>query len=256
MNAVILDPWQADSVGAPDDVRRLTVDDLVEREREGGNPFGPFHRSWLMNRSPEKVRRLIELARLRPDLVGMPAPSFAGFSGGIVANPSSFTAVSASATETQFWVPAIWTPIPADSMYAGQVYRSMCGGVFTSTGTQGLLTFTPRYGQSSTVGNNVSGGASNITAPPASLTKQAWYSEFNWTVRALGLAASGATVTGNGFALVQGAAAATGIVYVIGGTVAATIDNTAASGYVLDLTISVASQSYTCQWVTPCQALN
>jgi hypothetical protein len=44
--------------------------------------------------------------------------------------------------------------------------------------------------------------------------------------------------------------------YVMGGTVATTIDSTAASGLIVSLTISVASQSYTCQWVTPVRSYN
>jgi len=254
MRGLVLDQRQAEI--APDTIRRLTIDDLIEREQDSGVPFGPFHRSWLLERAPEKVRRQLELAAKHPDMVGMPAPSFTGLEGQTVANPSSFTAVTASATETNLWVPAIWTPIPANSMYAGKIYNIKFGGVFTSTATQGLLTWTPRAGQSATPSSNVTLGASNVTAPPASLTGQAWYGEFTLTVRALGLAASGATVTGNGFVVVQGAAAATGIVYVIGGAVPTSIDNTAASGMIVSLTISVASQSYTCQWVTPVRSYN
>ncbi len=114
---------------------------------------------------------------------------------------------------------------------------------------QGVLTWTPRCGQSSTPSSNVTLGASNATAPPASLTTQAWYGEFTLGIRTIGLAASGATGTGNGFVVVQGAAAATGIMYVMGGSVPTTLDNTAATGLIVSLTISVASQSYTCQWV-------
>jgi hypothetical protein len=163
--------------------------------------------------------------------------------------PASFTAVTASATETNLWTPAIWTPITANDMRSGKSYICSFGGVFTSTATQGVLTWTPRVGQSATPASNVTLGASNATAPPASLTGQAWYGQFEFGLRTIGLAASGATGTGNGFVIVQGAAAATGVMYVMGGTVATTIDNTAATGFIVSLTISVASQSYTCQWV-------
>lgn len=246
----ILNPRQPEYEGLPRDLQRLTAEDIIEREIANGQALGPFHRSWLLERAPEKVRRNLELARERPYLIGADA-GYAALEGQISANPSSFTAVTASATETQLWVPAIWTPIPANSMRAGKVYRIAFGGVFSSTATQGVLTWTPRVGQSATVGTNVTLGASNATAPAASLTTQAWYGEFTMVVRTLGLAAAGATVTGNGFVLTQGVAAATGTVYVTGGAVPATADNTAASGIIVSLTISVASQSYTCQWVTP-----
>jgi hypothetical protein len=234
----------------------LTLEDIIDKEIEGGNAFGPFHRNWLIDRAPEKVRRNLKLAQKYPHLVGMPSSLYTGVVGQPKANPSSFTAVTASATETNLWVPSIWTPIPANDMDAGKIYNVKFGGIFTSTATQGVLTFTPRAGQSATPASNVSLGASNATAPAASLTNAAWFGEMNLVIRALGLAASGATGTGNGFVITQGAAAATGIMYVMGGTVATTIDNTAASGLIVSLTISVASQSYVCQWVTPIRSYN
>lgn len=256
MSALLLDPRQADSVGLADDLRKLTVADIVEREIEAGQLFGPFHRSWLLERAPEKVRRNLELAARRPDLVGMPASQYSGPEGVASAMPASGPAITASATDSNLWNPALWTPIAAGVARAGSILNIKFGGVFSSTATQGVLTWTPRYGQSQTVATNPSLGASNATAPAASLTGAAFYGEFTATVRALGVAAAGGTITGNGLVVTQGAAAATGIVYVMGGTVAVAFDNTAASGLVVSLTISVASQSYTCQWVTPVRSLN
>jgi hypothetical protein len=255
MTRTLLDPRVAGLDALPTDVQLLTVEDIIDREITAGQPFGPFHRRWLLERAPEKVRRNLDLAAKRPDLVGMPASQFTGPEGAVSANPSSFTSVTASATDTNLWVPSIWTPIPANSARAGGVYNIKFGGVFTSTATQGVLTWTPRYGQSATVATNPTLGASNATAPAASLTGAAWYGEFTATIRALGLAAAGGTITGNGFVVTQGAAAATGTMYVLGGTVPTAFDNTAASGLVVSLTISVASQSYTCQWVTPVRSL-
>ena len=252
---LVANPRQAEKAGAPDDLLKLTVADLIEREQAAGEAFGPFHRSWLHERAPERVRRLLELAAKRPDLIGMPASQYTGPEGQVSVNPSSFTAVTASATDTNLWVPAIWTPIPANSARAGGLYNIKFGGVFTSTATQGVLTWTPRYGQSATVATNPTLGASNATAPAASLTGAAWYGEFSATIRALGLAAAGGTITGNGFVITQGAAAATGTMYVLGGAVPTAFDNTNASGLVVSLTISVASQSYQCQWVSPVRSL-
>lgn len=229
---------------------KIDIAELAEREMAAGKQFGPFHRQWLMAKAdiPESVRRNLVLAERFPNIVNMPRQGFEAMDVNDFP-PASFTAVTASATETNLWTPAIWSPIPANDMRSGKSYIVSFGGVFTSTGTQGVLTFTPRVGQSGTPASNVTLGASNATAPPASLTGQAWYGQFEWGVRTIGLAASGATGTGNGFVVVQGAAAATGVMYVLGGTVAATVDNTAATGTIVSLTISVASQSYTCQWV-------
>lgn len=227
---------------------RFDVEDIIERERAAGLVCGPFHRDWLLkNATPESTRHLLAKAKQFPGIVN----GRQGFASMDVNDfpPTNFTAVTASATETNLWTPAIWSPIPAGDMRAGKVYKVSFGGVFTSTGTQGVLTWTPRAGQSSTPSSNASLGASNATAPPASLTAQAWYGEFTMGIRALGLAASGATASGNGFVIVQGAAAATAIMYVMGGTNPTNVDSTAASGLIVSLTISVASQSYQANWV-------
>jgi hypothetical protein len=235
---------------------RLDYRAIAEREQANGVRFGPFHRAMLLERAPEKVRRLLELAALRPDLVGMPEALFTGPEGQASGPPSSFTAVSASATEGNLWTPAIWTPIPANSMMAGKIYKVSYGGIFTTTATQGTLTFTPRLGQSSTPASNVTLGASNAVAWAASLTNAAFYGELTAVCRSLGLAASGATFVGNGIAFTQGAAAATATAFVYGGSVPATVDNTAASGMIVSATISVASQSIQAQWVTPVRSYN
>lgn len=227
-----------------------TVSEYVEREHAEGVFFGPFHRYWLLHnpRVPEKVRRQLELAAKRPDLVGMPRQGFEAMDSNDFP-PASFTAVTASATETNLWTPNIWTPIPANDMRSGKSYILSFGGIYTSTATPGVITWTLRVGQSATPTSNVLLGASNSTAPPASLTNAPFYGQAEVGIRTIGIAASGATGVGHMFVHVQGAAAASAIDYIAGGTVATTIDNTAATGLVVSITISVASQSYTCQWV-------
>ena len=232
-----------------DPERPFTEDELIDKEMESGVMFGPFHRHRVMMKSPWRIRRHLLMAE-RARVPGFaPMAGRQGFASMDVNDfpPSSFTAVTASATETNLWTPAIWTPIPANDMRAGKVYKVSFGGVFTSTGTPGTLTWSPRSGQSGTPGSNVALGASGAIAAPASITAGPWYGEFTLGIRSLGLAASGATGTGNGFVLVS-AGTATGVMYTLGGTVATTIDNTAAGGLIVSLTISVASQSYTCQW--------
>ena len=228
----------------------LALDEIIERELESGILFGPAHRQRVFSKAPERVARhlrMAEKARIRGFEPMMGRQGFASMDVNDF-NPSSFTAITASAAETNLWTPAIWTPIPANDMRAGKVYKVSFGGVFTSTATQGTLTWTPRAGQSGTPSSNVALGASGAIAPAASITGGSWYGEFTLGIRALGLAASGATGTGNGFVTTH-SGTATGVIYNMGGTVATTIDNTANSGLIVSLTISVASQSYTCQWV-------
>jgi hypothetical protein len=239
-----------------DEIHKLTAEDIIERERAAGVDFGPFHRMWLLERAPEKVRRYLELGAKHPNVVGMPESQYTGPEGAAAMAPTNFTAVTASATETNLWTPNIWTPIPANTMIAGKGYEVRCGGIFTTTGTQGTLTWTPRMGQSATPSSNASLGASNAVAWAASLSSAAWYAELTVTCRSLGLAAAGATFAGNGFAITQGAAAATATMFVFGGTKPATVDNTASSGLVLSVTISVASQSIQADWVTPVRSIN
>ena len=63
--------------------------------------------------------------------------------------PASFTPVANSASETNLWTPAIWTPIPANDMRAGKIYKLSFGGIISTTGTPTII-FTPRCGQSTT----------------------------------------------------------------------------------------------------------
>lgn len=164
--------------------------------------------------------------------------------------PSNQTAVSASATETNLWLVSRWTPISALDMKAGKWYIVEFGGKFTSTGTQGLLTWTLRVGSSATPASNISLGASNVTAPPASLTNAPFMGRAIVGCRSLGIATGADTVAGTLWVTVQGAAAATTVNYIAGGTVPTNIDSTVAQGIAVSLTISVASQSYQCDWVT------
>lgn len=162
--------------------------------------------------------------------------------------PASHTPVTASATRTNLWVPALWTPISAFDLKAGRSWILRCGGVFTTTATQGTITFNPTFGQSATPASNIAFGASNAITWTASLTGQAWFAEFVFGVRQIGIAAAGATITGNGFVTIKGAAAAVSQVADMGGTVITTADHSTAQGVCLDVTLSVASQSITAQW--------
>jgi len=237
-----------------EEASRLTAEDLAKEEQKLG-VFGPFCRKLWAERAPKHVRANLERSSQWPwNAIFATRQGFEGMDVND-ANPAAFTAVTASATETNLWDPAIWTPIPANDMRGGKAYRLNFGGIFTSTATQGLLTWTPRVGQSGTPSSNITLGASNVTAPAASLTNAAWFGQLILVIRSIGNAAGGATGTGTGFVITQGAAAATGITYVMGGAIPTTLQSTAASGLIVSLTISVASQSYVCAYAL-LQSLN
>lgn len=218
------------------------------RERELGI-FGPWTQRLFLNEAPPKVREWLRKAKdPRWKSIRMDAQAFTG--APIVGFPPvGFTAITASATETNLWTPNTQTPVAAGSAVAGQLYILEFAGIFSSTVTQGVLTWTHRWGQSATPASNVTLGASNATAPPASLTNAPWFGMSRVGIQSIGVTATSAKAIGNCFVHVQGAAAATAVDYLSGtGATPATVDTLSAQGVIVSLTISVASQSYTCQW--------
>lgn len=233
------------------------VDELIDHERQFRDAIlGPWERWRYLERAPERTRRLLEKGRLHPELValnGLVAPE-----GQPSANPSSHTSVNTTNVETNLWVPAIWTPIPANSMTAGKLYQGNAGGILGTSSAAPTATWTPRVGQSATPSSNITMGATTGTTMIASLSAVPWTWQFTFAIRSLGLAASGATGTGNGYIIIGGLTTAAGIVQSMGSTVATTIDNTAATGLILSLTwgTNAAANTATCQWTAPVLSLN
>lgn len=170
-------------------------------------------------------------------------------------SPASHTAVANTTTRTNLWVPALWTPIAALDPKPGKIYRLCAGGIISTTATPTIV-FNPTFGQSATPASNIALGATT-TWTLGTLSSAPWYAEFILGFRQLGIAASGATCTGNGFVVVGGASGAVGQSVPMGGTVVTTADHTTAQGMVLDVTWGAASASntITCQW-TALQSLN
>jgi len=236
---------------------RALVDEMVDLERARMGGMGPFERDWLMAKAPDGVRRNLRLAGERPDVVAA-NPPFTSPTGQGVAPPTSFTPVATTNVETNLWVPSIWTPIPANDMQAGKIYQGNAGGVLGTSSAAPTATWTPRCGQSATPSSNVTLGATTGTTMIASLAAVPWCWQFTLVIRSLGLAASGATGTGNGYIVIGGLTTAAGIVQSMGGAVPTTLDNTAATGLILSLTwgTNAAANTATCQWVTPVLSLN
>lgn len=230
---------------------KLSLDDLIDKEHESGLRCGPFERRRLLERAPERARHYLRKALEFPDIVNMPMSPFTGpTEGNPVANPASFTSINTTNAETNLWTPAIWTPIPANTMYAGKVYKVTFGGIFSTSSVAPTSLWTARAGQSATPASNVSLGASTAATMIASLSSVPLYGEFTMVIRALGLAASGATATGNGFVVIGGITTAAGIVQSFGAGIPTTVDNTTASGLVVSQTwgTNALANALVCQW--------
>jgi hypothetical protein len=163
-----------------------------------------------------------------------------------------FTAVTTTPGPTSLWVPGLWTPIAANDARAGKAYLCRFGGIYTSTATQGVLTWGIYWGQNATIGSNTLLGTSGTAAPPASITAGNFYGEFVVGIQSLGLTATSAKAWANGLVVVGGSATtnASAVLYTPGSVAQVSVDTTTAQGVSVGLTISVASQSYTCEWVT------
>lgn len=236
---------------------RTVLDEQIDVEHELMGGFGPFEQWRLRERAPERVQRLLEKSREKRGFYAASSP-FSSVVGQPSANPSSFTSVNTTNVETNLWVPAIWTPIPANDMVAGKVYQGNAGGVLGTSSAAPTATWTPRCGQSATPASNVTLGATTGATMIASLSAVPWTWQFTMVIRSLGLAASGAGATGNGYIIIGGLTTAVGVVQSMGGTVASTVDNTAATGLILSNTwgTNAAANTVTAQWAAPVISFN
>ncbi len=236
---------------------RGLLDEIIDMEREAMGGFGAFERWKLMDKAPERVHRLLQKGREHPNIVAANSP-FASVVGQPSGMPTSGTTVNNTNVETNLWVPAIWSPIPANDMQAGKIYEHKSGGVLGTSSAAPTAVWTPRVGQSATPSSNITMGATTGTTMIASLAAVPWFSQFTFTIRALGLAASGATATGNGFIVIGGLTTAAGIVQSMGSAIPTTVDNTAATGYILSNTWGTqqANNTVTAQFITPVYSYN
>ena len=181
-----------------------------------------------------------------------------GFSSSDVVDfpPASFTAVANTVTETNLWTVGLWSTIPAFDLRAGKMYVVRAGGILSTTVTPTVV-WTARYGTSATSTSNISIGASTAVATGSGLVNVPWHAEFVLGCRQVGVAAAGATVTGNGFAVLGNVAAAAAQVATFGSTIPTTVDQTIQGGICITLTWGTASASNTatCQWAN-LQSLN
>jgi len=179
----------------------------------------------------------------------IPRPVYASY---LDAPPASATAQATFTAEAELWNPALWTPIPAFDMVPGKTYILRCGGICQSATTVNW-TFTPRFGQSATATTNLNLGASAVVPAGGTIPASSpWYAEFVMVVRSLNIAASLATITGNGYVVWPTTAILSGQVIPMGGTVVTTADHTTNQGLVLDATCgtSAGTNSIQAQWMS------
>lgn len=197
-----------------------------------------------------RLERLRSRARQRElDELGIPQASRQYFNEVIApVMTADVTAITGTA-EALMWPASPWSPLAANVLQVGQAFRLMAGGVLTTAGSPGTMTVTPRFG-TSTAGTTL--GAS-IASPTmiVSLTNVPWALIAEYVCRSIG--ATGSLVM-SGHIECQALGPAPGGSLVFGGTVA-TVDTTAAAGFVFGATMGSASDSLTTRYVT-FEALN
>ena len=208
----------------------------IEREQAAGRAFGPFHRQWLTEhaRDPNAVRKILErmaaakrrgLDRLQASKQGFTAADYMDFPG---ANLRA--AINTTTTETNLWDPGLFAPLPVGEIRVGRAWSCDFGGVHGTTATP-AISFRTRIGTNNAVPPTGVDLGVGPTMTLGTFTAQPWIGRGVWGSRIKGVAASGGTMTGNGFVICAGAAAATTVgTLVFGGLVVATIDDTIAQG--------------------------
>lgn len=243
----------------------FSLDDMVEHERRAGNILGPFERQWLVeNAAPERVRKLIQKAKEHPTFVGARG-SVAGGLDTLAGFPTAaFTARNTTSSEMNIIgdtangaPPAAmvqqFMAIPPNDPKPGVAYEVMWGASYGITGTPTVI-FTPRWGSSTTIGTNVTLGASQTITTVAGPTNI--FCHFVFGIRTAPPGATLGTGIGHGFVklgmstAVSSQFALSGII----GATAATIDTsgqgTAGCGIQFGITWSAssASNTSTVQW--------
>jgi hypothetical protein len=239
------------------DLLKLTSEWSIERgielEKAAGVEFGPFHQRFMLDRAPEKVKRILRDIERRKfgDVVcskqGFASMDYADFPS------ASFTAVNTTTTETNLWNPALWGQLPVGEIRGGRCWELKFGGVHGTTATP-AISFRARCGTNNSAPPTGTDLGVGPTMTLGTFTAQPFWGQGLFGCRSVGVAASTATITGNGFVICAGAAAATTVATcVFGGlTTATTIDQSVAQG----LSVSViwgtnsASNTITCQWMT------
>lgn len=227
---------------------------IIEREQANGMAFGPFHMAWQLERAPEKVQKILaEMkyatasgVRVLASKQGFVASDYTDFP-----SASLRTAINTTITETNLWDPAILAPLPVGEIRSGKGWGLAFGGVMGTTATP-TIAFRARCGTNNSAPPTGTDLGIGPTVTLGTFTAQPFHGEGKFGCRTIGVAASTATITGNGFVVCPAAAAATVTpVCVFGGAIPTTIDQTVAQGLSVSVTwgASSASNTITPQWL-------
>ncbi len=203
----------------------------IEREQAAGIAFGPFHRQFMLDRAPEKVRKILDEMK-RNAHIGLEASEqgFADMTYRDFATANLRAAINTTTTETNMWDPAIHAPRPVGSVKSGKAWALTFGGVMGTTATP-AISFRARFGTNNSAPPTGTDLGVGPTMTLGTFTAQPFHGQGVFGCRTIGVAASGATVTGSGFVVCPGAAAATTTpICVFGGAIPTTIDDTVAQG--------------------------
>jgi hypothetical protein len=238
-------------------VEHMAVEEIIEREIAAGIPFGAFHRQWLLERAPEKVRRYLELAKTS-NIVAV-RQGFGAMDLNDI-NTADFNARNTFTTEVNLLGGDIngaptqaltnqFCAIPANDARAGKAYMLTFGGIYGTTGTPTII-FTPRWGNNVTIGTNISLGVSSTYTTASGVAAQPFFGQFLFGIKTSPPGATLGTGKGHGF-VALGITAATGALLTMGKTLA-TIDTTgqgtAGCGLQMGVTWGTSSASNT---ITP-----
>jgi hypothetical protein len=172
-----------------------------------------------------------------------PMPPFHTADGAAVTASATLTELTPNTTTN----PQIVVPAPLLGEFPGKRLRFDAWGHYTTTATQGTITWDLRMGAAGAIGSMTSIAATSALTWVASQTNRMWHVEGVVSIRSIGSAgtAVGFMDVGN---VVSGT---TDVAGSVAGTTAgstAAIDTTAARAIALGVTISVASQSITCRY--------
>lgn len=225
----------------------LTVDELIERERECGVLFGPFWQYKYLERAPEHIRRHLDMSRRHPNL----RATRNAFDTPVLQEFPNFSGIAAvtSATETNLWDPGLWTPIPANDPVAGCGYKLSFGGIYSNrTTSTPASTWRTRWGTNNSAPptGTLLGAASNATYMGAATTNKPFFGEVTVVVRSVGT--SGSAVA-TGFVTIVSDTVTARVTWVFGGA-PSTVDTTVNAGIGVSHVWSAtnASNTLTCQW--------
>lgn len=202
----------------------------IEREQAAGIDFGPFHQRFMLDNAPEKVQRILEEMKRKRPLVLASEQGFADMTYRDFPTANLRAAINTTVTETNLWDPAIHAPRPVGSIRSGKAWQLTFGGLMGTTGTP-VISFRARCGTNNSAPPTGTDLGVGPTMTLGGFTAQPFHGQGLFGCRSIGVAASGATVTGTGFVICPGAAAATTTpICVFGGAIPTTIDDTVAQG--------------------------